>query len=224
MKNVSTRLFIIVGLVLVAYGIGYFVQAATEPPNVEFPKWSITDLPTELGSWHGEDTEMDTEIAIATGAASIVNRIYRDDKGRAVSLHFAMFKDPAEGVYHSPLNCYRSSGWTKLRQSQEDVKVSEDLSIPISVVTWQKEHDKVAVAYWYQLGQHVLYSRLDLGGSIRWKMRGQPTWPVLVKVMLQVPVNDSDDARAAILDFGETLSKWLNSPEHRQYLDRWGGV
>jgi EpsI family protein len=224
MSNVAIRIYVVVGIVLAAYGVGRLVKAAAEPPEVEMPGWSVKELPMKLGNWNGEDTEIDPEIAMATGAYAITNRIYSDDKGHSVSLHTAMFADPAEGVYHSPLNCYRASGWTQKSDKQEDIKVSEDLTIPIKLVTWEKEHNKILVAYWYQLGEQVLYSRLDLGGSIRWKMRGQEKWPVLVKVMLQVPVNDPEETQAVILSFGKQFSQWLNSPEHRQYLNRWGGV
>jgi EpsI family protein len=224
MSSVATRLYVVIGIVLAAYGVGWLVQAAAEPPEVEKPDWSVKDLPLKLEKWQGEDTEMDPAIAMATGAYAITNRIYHDDKGRAISLHSAMFEDPAEGVYHSPLNCYRANGWTKKGETPEDIKVSEDLTISVNLTTWEKEHQKIIVAYWYQLGQYVLLSRLDLGSSIRWKMRGQPQWPVLIKVMLQVPVTDPDEAKATVLGFGKIFSEWLNSPEHRQYLDRWGGV
>ena len=59
------------------------MQAATEPPEVEKPNWTLRDLPLQFGTWHGEDTEMDPKIAVATGADVIVNRIYRDEAGHA---------------------------------------------------------------------------------------------------------------------------------------------
>ena len=55
-------------------------------------------------------------------------------------------------------------------------------------------------------------------------MRGQPTWPVLVKVMVQIPLTDPEDTKAVGLGFAQQFAKWLNQPEHRKYLDRWGGV
>jgi EpsI family protein len=223
MSSVATRLFLVVGIVLAVYGGSYLVQVATEPPELEMPEWSIQDLPLKLGEWHGEDTEMDPKIAVATGAAVIVNRLYRDEMGRVVSLHSAMFEDPAEGIYHSPLNCYRSSGWKKLSETREDVKVAEDLAIPVSVTTWEKDNEKIVVAYWFQLGQHVLYDRFDLG-KVRWGMKGQETWPVLFKVMVQIPLTDLEDSKTIGLDFSQKLAEWLNQPEHRKYLDRWGGI
>ena len=153
----------------------------------------------------------------------IVNRIYRDEAAHGISLHTASFCDPADGVFHSPLNCYRLSGWRKLGESRETVKVADDLSIAVSLTRWEKEDEKILVAYWYQLGEHVLYDRLDLGG-IRWAMRGQPTWPVLIKVMVQLPMTDFDETKTLGLGFIQQFAAWRNQPEHRKYLDRWGGA
>jgi EpsI family protein len=223
MNNVAMRLYLVVAIVGVAYGVNRLVQAATEPPQVEEPNWSLQEVPLQLGNWHGEETEMDPKLAIATGAKVIVNRIYRDEAGKVVSLHSAMFMDPAEGIYHNPLNCYRASGWRKLGETREDIKVAEDLTIPIAVTTWEKDNEKIIVAYWFQLGQHVLYERFDLG-KIRWSMRGQPTWPVLFKVMIQVTMSDPDETKTVVSMFAKQFAEWLNQPDHRQYLDRWGGI
>jgi len=221
MSNIATRVYVVVGIIAAASLVSYLVQAAIEPPEPEKPAWSISELPIRLGNWEGEDTEMDPTIAAATGAYAITNRIYRDDRGRALSLHTAMFTDPAEGVYHTPFNCYRSNGWTRKSESDEEIKIDDHRSIPIKLTTWEKDHDKILVAFWYQLGPHILYSRADLGSSVRWKMRGFEKWPVLVKVMVQVPASDPIEAKSVVLEFGNLLSGWLNSPEHLQYFDRW---
>ena len=86
------------------------------------------------------------------------------------------------------------------------------------------EGDTYSVACWYQLGGHVLYERFDLG-RVRWAMCGQPKWPVLTKVMLQMSAAEFDDARTSLMGFTEQVVKWLNQPEHRKnYLDRWPGA
>jgi len=223
MNNLAMRVYAVAGIVLVVSGVGKFLQLAVEPPEVEKPKWSLRDLPIQLGGWHGEDTELDPKLVVATGADVIVNRVYRDEAGHGVSMHTATFLDPAEGIYHNPLNCYFASGWRKIDSARENVKVAEDLSIPVSLTTWEKEGEKILVMYWFQLGQHVLYERFDLG-KIRWGMRGRPTWPVLVKVMAQISMADAEETKTAGLGFVRQFAEWLNQPEHRKYLDQWGGA
>ena len=71
------------------------------------------------------------------------------------------------------------------------------------------------VVYWYQLGEHVLFGRWDLGIKVRWSLAGKPTWPALIKVMLQIPVLEAEDAKTAILSFAEQVAKWENQAQHR---------
>jgi EpsI family protein len=221
MKNVTTRLYVVAGIVLATIGISYLVQAATEPPGVEMPTWTLSSLPIRLGNWRGEATKLDPQIAAATEADVIVDRLYHDDTGHTVSLHSAMFQRPDKGVYHSPMNCYRSAGWKLIEETRENIEISGDLTIPVNLTTWEREGDKILVAFWYQLGEYVLYSRADLGIGVRWALRGQAKWPVLVKLMVQAPLTDPEDSRTVAIGFTRQLAKWLNQPEHRKYLDRW---
>jgi EpsI family protein len=222
MNSVALRLYIVVAIVAASYGVSRWLQAAVAPPEIEFPSWDIRQLPMQLDVWKGEETELDPSIAAATGADVIVNRLYQDDANHTATLHFARFPDPAEGVYHNPLNCYRSSGWEKLGESMEDVKLAGNVTVSVCVTKWRKENETVIVAYWFQLGRHMLYERFDLG-KVRWAMGGNDKWPVLFKVMTQFSVTGSDDTQKLALDFSQKIAEWLNQPEHRKYLDRWGG-
>lgn len=224
MNSVAKRLYVVAAIIVATIGISYLVEAGLEPPAVEIPDWSLSSLPLRLGAWNGETTELDPKIALATGADVIVDRQYRDDLGHAVSLHTALFKDPATGVYHSPMNCYRGAGWKLVDETIEKVEVADDLTIPVRLMTWEREDEQILVAYWFQLGQHVLYGREDLGLKVRWAMRAQPTWPVLVKIMLQAPLTDPEDSKTVAIGFTRQVAKWLNQPEHRKYLDRWRGA
>ena len=222
MNSTAIRLYVVAAIIVATYGISRLVQAETEPPAVELPDWTFRALPLQLGNWHGEATKLDPKIAAATGADVLVDRLYRDGAGHAIYLHTARFVDAAVGVYHSPLNCYRSHGWRKLSGSDQNVPISGDSNIAVSLTTWENEQSKerVIVIYWYQLGMHVLHDNFDLGVA-RWEMRSEPQWPGLLKIMLQTTVTESEESKTLILDFTECIAKWLNQPEHRKYLDRW---
>jgi EpsI family protein len=223
MNTTATRLYVVAAIIVGAYGVSRLLQIATEPPEAELPGWTFNEMPLQLGKWRGENTKLDPEIAAATGAATIVDRAYRDEQRIAVSLHTAVFEDPAIGINHSPLNCYRRNGWNKTDDTRENVEISQGSTLPVAMTAWEKEGEKVMVVYWYQLGEQVLYDRFELG-SIRWKMRGQPKWPALIKVMIQIPVTDPDDSKALVLGFAEHVAKWLNQPAHKKYLGRWPNV
>ena len=220
MNGVAKRLYVVAAIVVAVYAVSRLVQAEADPPDVEMPNWTFRELPLQLGDWHGEDFQMDPKIAVATGAEVIVDRIYRDEQKHTISLHTAMFSNPADGVLHSPLNCYPGNGWTKLSETRDNVQVSGESTIAVSLTTWEKEGDQLMVVYWYQLGNQVLYSRFDLG-SIRVKMWDQPKWPALVKVMVQIPIAEPEDTKSIILGFSEQVAQWLNQPEHQKYLRRW---
>lgn len=214
MSNTALRLWIVVALVVAAYGVSFLVQAGTTPPDVQLPSWTFREMPPQLGMWRGHDEEMDPKITAAIGAHSVVDRTYRDERGYAVSMHTAIFVNPAEGVLHSPVNCYRGAGWRKLSETSGEIPVNDERSMPVSITIWERGGERVVVAYWYQIGEHVLFSRFDLG-KVRWAMRGQPAWPATVKVLLQTSAGgDLDDAKTRILDLAEQIGQWINQPSH----------
>jgi EpsI family protein len=220
MGNTATRIYMLAAMIVGVYGLNRLVQAQTEPPEVEMPSWSFESLPEKLGAWRGERTTLDPEIAAATGAATIVDRIYRDDRGHVVSLHSAMFSDPVAGIYHTPMNCYFANGWKTVSKTEATIDIGGGQTIPVRLVYWEKENNQVLVAFWYQVGDHILYTREDMP-ALRWKMWGQPVWPAMFKMMLQVSVTGTDDPREVILDLGGKIAQWINQPAHKSYLDRW---
>ncbi len=115
MNSTAIHLYIVVLIILATYGISHLMKAGIEPPEVEMPAWTFHEMPRQLEKWCGKDTQLDPKIAEATGADVIVYRIYRDDMGSVISMHTAMFKDPSEGVYHAPTNCYRTNGWNLVK-------------------------------------------------------------------------------------------------------------
>lgn len=218
MNSTTKHLYATVIIVLAVYAVSRLVLAETEPPVAILPDWTFREMPYQLGNWHGEDTKMDPVIAIATGADVIVDRLYRDDTGTLVSVHTAMFKNPTDGVLHTPLNCYRGAGWLKIKEVQENLELSENLTIPVNLVTWEKDNERIMVLYWYQLGEHVLFDRWDMG-KLRFELRGKPQWPALIKVMMQIPAPDADDAQSRVLAFAELVAKWENQPQHRKFFE-----
>jgi EpsI family protein len=215
--NTSVRVYIVAALIPLTWWGARRLNVALEPPLVDMPAWSFAEMPRHLGDWHGEDTQMDPKTANATGAQVIVNRAYRDGSGHVVSMHTAMFEDPKGGVFHSPINCYRTNGWEKLKETFVDLPINDELSLPVSVSLWRQGSETKIVVYWYQLGKHVLFGRWDLGVKVRWSLAGKPTWPALIKVMMEIPVPEGgeEDARNTVLSFAELVAKWENQPSHR---------
>lgn len=218
--HTAIRLYVLSAVVLATWGVSKWEKQALKPPDVRLPSWTFNEMPLQFGDWQGEDTELDPKITAAVGAAPgrIADSLYRDRLGHTVTMHTAMFDDPVEGVYHTPLNCYRANGWQKLNDSREELRLFDDLTIPVRLTTWRREGSRVIVLYWYQLGEHVLFGRWDLGINVRWSLAGKPKWPALVKVMLQIDAADAEDAKATILSFAEQVARWENEPQRRKEL------
>jgi EpsI family protein len=218
LSSTAVRVYIVAALIPLTAWSAQRVGIALEPPPVEMPDWTFAAMPRQLGEWQGEDSLGDPKINAATEAKidTIVNRTYRDNDGHAIEMHTAMFDDPKLGVYHSPLNCYRSQGWEKLSETRSDIQIDDELTLPVSVTHWKLKNERRVVVYWYQLGKHVLFGRFDLGLKVRWSLAGKPTWPVLIKVMAEIPVTAKpEEAEDLLLGFVTRVAKWENQPAHR---------
>ncbi len=222
LKNTSTRLYIVAALIpLTYYGAAWFFRVEMESREVVMPSWTFDQLPMKLGPWTGKPAELDEEMK-ASGTASVTNRIYQDEQGRSISFYGAMFNNPQDGVLHSPMNCYRRTGWQFKEEKWETLQLNDQLSIPVNLSRWERKSEKgferVFVLYWYQLGEHVLFNRWDFGVKVRWAMRDREKWPPIIKVMLHMPISDPDSAKPAILDFATQVAAWENQPKHRQEM------
>ena len=91
----------------------------------------------------------------------------------------------------------------------------------ISVTTWErnKTSEKVIVAYWYEVGDYTMYERQDLLNT-QWAMSGKTKWPVMFKVLLEMPAGDSEDTESDILSMAQFAREWLGTiqPELDQRL------
>jgi len=213
--NIAIRVFIAAAIIGFAYLGMYLVAWGIQVPEVVLPAWNIQDLPKQLGEWKGEDVKLDERLFEATGAQSIVERQYRNESGMSIALHLAIFSNPAEGIWHSPMHCYSAAGWSLYESSKEPISETNDKSDKISLCTWDKSGERVFVAYWYQLGDYRLYSRWDLG-TVRWQMRGRKTWPALIKILLSTEAGmKPEDSKARLVGFADLVHQWINQPQHQ---------
>ncbi len=226
MMTTTTRLFLVALLVGLLAISSYMLPELLEAKDVHLPAWELADMPSQFGSWRGADVELDEKIReqLLRDANSEVSRAYVDDQSNAVSLHLALFQDLDAGVRHSPINCYRGNGWREIGRETMDLRLQDGGTIPVSLTTWEKEGQRVLVMYWYQLGDHVLFNRWDLL-STRLKMWGQPSWPAMVKVLLQTTTSDADKekSRERIQAVARYAQHWISQAQHPSNGDDVGG-
>ena len=207
---------LVLAAVLVACGsLGIFVVQRSllgVPPVRPLPE-DIRRLPLRLEKWLGQEQQLDSDVFVHIGADVALGRAYHDDADHEIRTHLAVFgSKPDEGVYHAPTNCYPSSGWTLLEQSMAAVPIPGHKEQMVNVSTWQKKEKTVHVVYWYRMGDYSLFERVDMG-KVRWALRGQASWPPLIKVLLETSAADKYAARLRILDFAALVQTWLEKVE-----------
>jgi len=207
--NTLIRLLVVASFVLLASFACYWVRAGLKPPSVKMPDQDFHKMPLVFDDWQGEDVELDPKVFIKIGADVVIDRKYRNDRGQVISTHTAVFSDPDEGVMHNPMNCYRVTGWQKVDDEYLMLEAPGKTPVKVRCVAWNREGERALVVYWYQLGEHSLFNRLDLG-KLRWEMGGVKTWPALLKIMLHMPSSDHPAGdRAAIMDLAGKIYGWI---------------
>ncbi|MFW5693138.1 MAG: exosortase C-terminal domain/associated protein EpsI [Thermoguttaceae bacterium] len=204
------RLAVVVGVVVVVQLLHYQVRAMLEPADVALPDWDLEELPVDLQGWTGEVSELDERLFQRIGADVVADRVFKNREGAAVSAHTALFKDFDEAVVvHLPSRCYRAAGWEQRDLETRSLPVEGLPDIDVEVSTWQREGRRVKVLFWYQLGEHTVLNRFDLGKA-QIALAGRDTWPAMVKVMLETSADQRQAADLRLLDVAGQIRQWLH--------------
>ncbi|MBN2579198.1 MAG: exosortase-associated EpsI family protein [Pirellulales bacterium] len=208
--NITRRLLVAIGVMAVCIGLVY-LASSHGIPHIVLPQWHLKDCPKKLDpwTWNGEKEKVDSRLFRSIGAVEVEDRIYQNASGTQVKLHTALFDDTQEGLRHSPMNCYRDNGWTKL--SDEFVSLTDDpeSSAKMCVSMWEQKGVKCLIGYWYQLGDEQVFDRVEFSG-LRWRHIGQREWPPMVKVLIHINVTDTATDSAHLNDFGRQVYQWLH--------------
>ena len=156
-------------------GSAAWCRPTLEPPEVEMPDWTFRDIAPAVRQLARRRREAGSEdrrghrAERRSSTASIGTT--RDTPSR---MHTAMFDEPGRRRLPQPADLLPvAADGRSSQESRENLRVSDDLTIPVSLTTWEREGEKVMVVYWYQFGEHVLFGRWDLGAKVRWSLRGQ---------------------------------------------------
>jgi len=216
-EDATARRLWLVGLVVVLIPVGsYVVRAGMKPAKVNLPGPEfLPSFPKQLARWRGEDRELDAGIFAQTHAEYYLQRVYVDDTRIEISLSIAVFSDPDEGVVHRPYNCYRGHGWLPVPDGEKDLplELADRPDMKAHLMTWEQPGRKELVAYWYELGDRLLFDREGMFEA-RIALRGQETWPALIKVMVTTPgTNDPNQDEKRLGEFAQCVCQWLNGPD-----------
>ena len=147
--GVMTRLLLLAVLVAAIHAAVLVINHRSLSYEVAVPEEALRALPMKLGSWTGEDVDLDRRLFIATGAQMTVDRTYRDAAGHAMVLHVAAFPDFSHITPHHPDLCYAGTGWTIV--GRENVQLATDDGPPATAQMISFEHQQqppVQVLFW----------------------------------------------------------------------------
>lgn len=157
-------------------------------------KKDLNDLPLQLEDYSGKDVPLDEGVRKILNADATLSRIYERPDGNWVSVHVSAWIRPesvSSVAPHNPKICYTNSGWKIL----EERRVVADTSVqrlPLDVLLLQRDGERCVVAFWYRMGTSLFDNATD-ARRVHCQLWGQPTWPPTIKVMLQIPTDETGD-------------------------------
>jgi EpsI family protein len=214
MGNIMVRMGVVIGVLFVVQG-GFHLLGYWKHPDIVEPRQAIETFPLEVnspttGKWMGANTKLDERTWNESEVDLAVSRRYSKD-GRSLNFLLAEYRQPDKGLYHNPMNCYHSNGFTLVGEAvREPLQAANRPDTKVSISTWVRKSEKVIVAYWYEVGDYTMYERQDLLKT-QWAMFGKKKWPVMFKVLLEMPAGDGNQSqsRADILEMAQFTRQWL---------------
>ena len=94
------------------------------------------------------------------------------------------------------------------------------------LTTWEKNQKQVLVAYWFKMGEHLLFDRTDMA-MVRLQLSGQQVWPAMVKVLIHYDVPGSDPTEEdtnRVREFAVMIEKWISAPDDLTASELIGGA
>lgn len=207
---VALRLFVLAGL-LVGIEAGFqALRARRSMAEVEMPPWKLDQMPRDLGDWHGEPTEVDSRVFRNLGAAQTRDTLFHPSFGPPVVAHVAIFDQESSGLPHHPDLCYGGNGYRKLAERTIRIRTDSGREIPASLVTFERQDDRLAVLFWYQYGDRILTESSQTSAA-RLAAAGRRARPAMVKVMLQTPLDAPDQAEGRLRELARLIRAWMDS-------------
>jgi EpsI family protein len=205
------RLLILLLLLVVIQAVHAMVRSGT-PYSVRPPATNLDEMPLKLGDWTcSEPSQRDADAKDRSGADVSVHRIYGNADARvAISAYVAIWTR-YEGGYlpHEPTMCYEGSGHTILDTSEVQLQRGGQPIAKARLMHVERDEQSAYVLYWYQLNQDTMYDIQQMH-KIRWTYLGEPSWPPLVKVMLDIRGTDEATARRLLTDLGQQILAWTS--------------
>jgi len=180
--------------------------------KVELPKWRIDEIPLSLGPWRGEAVSLDPRLFRATGASADRGITYGNSLGQQVLLDCTIFDKETSGLPHPPKLCYEGNGYHLVAERTVRLRRDDQTTFPASLLTWERKNERLALLFWYQMGNRVL-TESNQTAAARWALRGSSSRPALCKFMLQTTLDSPNSAETRLREVAGLLLDWMRAAE-----------
>jgi EpsI family protein len=203
------RLFLAAAMLLAIQGAVVVLHNWGVPANPAPIEMKVEDLPLAFGDWKGKPVELDPWTFSHEGAVMAVDRMYTDNRGRAVSLHCAVWNMGLgrQGLPHAPTECYSTSGWTCDQAKAVPLDQSGSRDSMATLMPVEKNGQKACVLYWYQIEGRTLNTSDQVRQIVR-GLRGKAFRPPIVKVMLHANAATPEEAEKTLTPLAGQVFAW----------------
>lgn len=172
---------------LLFLGAGGYYKASSliDNTNVMMPDPPLSEIPTKLGGWRGEETQLAKKTIQVAGATSYFSRTCRNKNGVSRYLYIAHYGAPYYDLPHDPDVCLGARGWTVI--GKETVILQTEAGVlPVVHALFEKNNERFAALHWYvDSGEAV--PTLTSTWSKLWRLikdvkDGERTWVFQVQI------------------------------------------
>lgn len=208
--GVVGRLFLAAALLVAVTALAKISQRPGIDEPAFVPVEALSALPTELGSWRGEPSQIIDALNQTLDAKFALDRVYTGPAGQIVYVHMAAFDHFRALAHHHPKVCYGGGGWEVVRSQVLPIPgTGEGQEAPIcEFITFANRVEQIYVLYWYQVVDRTTV-RPEGVRALWWQVRERRPLPPQVKVLMQASAPDADSAAAAMLELAGPIYDWI---------------
>jgi EpsI family protein len=150
----TTRLFLLLGLMLAALG----GRARLDHPADVASAEPLSAFPTAIGPWRSHDQPLTADVLQVAAVDDYLNRLYEAD-GKQVGLYIGYYRSQRQGeALHSPLFCLPGAGWQPIETRDVQLPEIDGRAIAVKELVVERGLDRLAVLFWYQTLNRVTAS------------------------------------------------------------------
>ena len=178
-------------------------------------KQSLSNFPTQIGSWQGSTSRFDDRIYEVLGVDDSILVNYYNKNSEYIQLYIGYYQSQREGdIIHSPRNCMPGSGWNIVESSIIPLDQKNQNGEPIKVIklVLQKGIQRQVALYWFHSRGRVIASEYTKKMYLIWdSITKHRTDGSFIRLLSSITDQNESQATERLKQFTEQLFPLLNN-------------